>query len=203
MPIDVRDDLFGPLQDDVVRSFREDHQLGAWEKGREPSPDRDGTDRVRVSPQEEHGSSDLAEPLAEVFSLVGEPARQGGIALPEPGTPVLGAERRDIDTARRDREHQVPYQARLLERGPDRDDPTHRLREQRHRPGDVTNHSRDEIVDSADAGLLRRAAESGPGQEASSAGMTELRADWPPELDVTGGARQDHQTLGLSAHGMA
>src|SRR5262249_30501162 len=129
-------------------------------------------------------------------TLVDEPPRHSGMPRPEAGAPVRGAQGCHVDAPRRDREHEVAYQTRLLERGPDRDDASHRLREQRHAAGDVANDTRDEIVDSSDTRVGGHATESGPGDEPAGAGMAELLAHRLPELNVAGRARQEHQRLG-------
>jgi len=41
MPVDVPRDLFGSLQDEVVRSARKDDELGAWKERREPGACQD------------------------------------------------------------------------------------------------------------------------------------------------------------------
>src|SRR5262249_41249134 len=115
MPVDVRRHLFGSLEDEVMRSAGKDDELRAWKERREPSPHRHGTDGVRVSPQQQHGNHDLAEALGEVSALVGEePARQAAMALTVSGTPILGAERRNVDSARCNGEHEMSHEARLL-----------------------------------------------------------------------------------------
>src|SRR5262249_5482966 len=100
IPLNVRRDLVSALEHEVVRSIGEDHQLGAREQLREPPPDRHGTDRVRVAPQEEHGNGDLAQPLGEVrtlATLVDEPPRHSGMPRPEAGAPVRGAQGCHVD----------------------------------------------------------------------------------------------------------
>src|SRR5262245_12384621 len=103
MPVDMRSDLFGSIQDEVVRSARKDDELGAWKERREPSAHRHGTDGVRVSPQQQHGNRDLAEALGEVLALLDEPAWHPAMAFAISGTPIHRAERRHVDSARCDR----------------------------------------------------------------------------------------------------
>src|SRR5258708_20171005 len=79
MPFHIRHDLIDPLADDVVRSPAHDDELGVGEELAEPFADGDGTDRVGVAPQEEHGYPDLPETVGEIPPFVLEPPWQSAV----------------------------------------------------------------------------------------------------------------------------
>src|SRR5262249_19650411 len=130
-----------------------DDQFGFGKQLGKAPADGDGAYRIRVSPQQEYRNPDLPDALGEILSLIEKPARKVGITLSVRGPPVAGAQARHVDTARRHGEHEMPYQVRLVERRSNRDDASHRLRDQRGWTFDVADDTAHQVGDAANLGF--------------------------------------------------
>lgn len=162
----MRGDAIGLVRAQPVVPARDDHEPGTADGLLEVAADGRWAGPVSATPQQKRRDVELVQPRLKLGFGLKNPAGGIRVRIEELRAPVLGAERRDVDTAGCRGQHEMGDQAGHSERQLDGDDASHRLRDDDRGRGEFSVCQVDEIGKAPDMRVRSLVAKPGPGQEA-------------------------------------
>lgn len=191
----MRGDAIGLVCAQSVVPARDENEPGTADGLLEVAADGGWADPVGAAPQQQGRDVECGQPCFKLRFGLKNPAGGIWVRIEELRAPVLGAERRDVDTARCRGQHEVGDQAGHSERQLDGDDASHRLRDDDRGRSEFGACQVDEIGKALDVRVRSLVAKPGPGQEALFPCGRQTLADPVPERGVAAGPGKKQEAV--------